>query len=159
MEALNFSQPTQRHNGKAGGIGKGGEGLRCRNYHLHSLPPSCWSDNMLSMLHFETGKRGRKTEAWESILSAQFSQSSGQWGEIPLALAIWISMSSSPKRMVFWVIWVCQPECSAIPMHHQAPSTPIPHWFRQLKLLIWNREMIRFIMKFSWGKHFFRSFS
>lgn len=50
MEALNFSPPTRRHNGKAGGKAGVGEGLRCRNDHLHSLPPSCWSDNMLSLL-------------------------------------------------------------------------------------------------------------
>lgn len=118
MEALNFSQPTRRQNGKAGG--EGGAAMQKLSPALaakllkrqHALSAAFWSWEK---------KKENINLGINLFSSVQFSQSSGQWWKIPLFLPIWISMSRSPKRMVFGVIWVCQPECSAI----YAPSNSI----------------------------------
>lgn len=48
MEAMNFSQPTQRHNGKAGGVGRG----RCCDAGIITCARS-QSGNMVALIHLK----------------------------------------------------------------------------------------------------------
>lgn len=132
MEALNFSQPTRRHNGKAGGEGRGKGIITCTRSRRAAGAATWW----LCCICAEAGTRGgKKNSSHFGSVSRQVSD-----GKCDYFSPTWICTSRSPNRMLFWVIWFSESVTQSLlqflranklrplPVHTDSDLLELPIW-------------------------------